>query len=139
VRRGERFSIEGQLFPSRARLPDGRVVAISSKGDGSPDSEQLVLVDADGKLAPIGPAAAKVRDPVVVADGSWIVASREIEGVSNLFSLEVATGKVSQLTDDPQGNFRPASLEGDAFVFVSSRDGDAELYRGAASGGPVER
>lgn len=138
LRKGERLAVEGELYPSRTRLPDGRVVAISSKGDGSPDSEQLVLVADDGTLTPVGPTAAKVRDPIAVS-GTSIVATREVEGVTNLFALDVASGEVAQLTDDPQGNFRPASLGGDQIVFVSSRDGDAELYRGSARGGEVQR
>ena len=61
---GKRLVIEARLFPSSTRLPDGRLVAIRSAGDGSPDSEQLVLVTAEGTQTPLGPAAPQVRDPV---------------------------------------------------------------------------
>lgn len=130
---------ERSVYPSRDRLSDGRVVALASRGDGSADSEQLVLVEPSGALTPIGPAAPLVRQPAVARDGTWVVVELQQGGVSNLHRIDVATGEATQLTNDPQGNFHPARLAGDDIVWVSSRDGDAELYRGSVKGGVATR
>ena len=137
--RREITSERGDLFPSTARLPDGRIVAIASRGDGGPEAEQLVLVGADGTLTALGPMAAQVRDPVVVDGGAAIVAAIRLDGQSDLYRIALADGAVTRLTNDPQGNYRPANLGPDAIVFVSSRDGDAEIYRSTTRGEQVQR
>ena len=136
---GKRLAIEAPLFPSTARLPDGRLVAIRSRGDGSPDSEQLVLVAPDGTQAPLGPAAPQVRDPVADPRGAWIIAALQIDGRSELHRIDVATGTATRLTDNKEGNFHPVRLGADAIAFVSSRDGDSELYRMPVAGGAALR
>jgi Tol biopolymer transport system component len=141
---GKRLAIEAPLFPSAARLPDGRVVAIRSRGDGSPDSEQLVLVAADGAQTPIGLAAPQVRDPVADRKGGWLVAAIQKEGRSELHRIDVATGAAAQMTDNKEGNFHPVLLPPAAggplsIAFVSSRDGDSELYRMPVAGGEATR
>lgn len=138
IRGGKRTEIVDDLFPSRARLPDGRLIAIASKGDGSPESEQLVLVAPDG-VTRIGPLSSQIRDPFAAADGSWIVAAVMTNGISNLHRIDLATGAATQITDNREGNFHPASLGGDAMVFLSSRDGDSEIYRGSVKGGRATR
>lgn len=137
--RQEVTSDRGELFPSAAQLPDGRLIAIASRGDGSPDAEQLVLIAADGARTALGPEASQVRDPVVVEGGAAIVAAIRVEGQSDLYRIAVPGGAMTRLTRDKQGNFRPARLGDDAIVFVSSRDGDSEVYRSTATGGAVQR
>lgn len=134
---GKRLAIDARLFPSSERLPDGRLIAIRSAGDGSPDSEQLVLVAPDGTQTPLGPAAPQVRDPV--AAGSSIIAAIQINGRSELHLIDLATGTATPLTHNMEGNFHPARLGADAIAFVSSRDGDSELYRMPSAGGPQQR
>ncbi len=134
VANGKRTSItSSQLFPSRWSLPDGRLIAIASRGDGGPQSEQLALVSADRQVTPWGPAASQVRDPVVDPAGKWIVIAMNRDGHSDLYRLELPSGAATRLTNDPQGNFTPALLGGPAgtptLVFASSRDGDSEIYR----------
>ncbi|HEY5938496.1 MAG TPA: LpqB family beta-propeller domain-containing protein [Kofleriaceae bacterium] len=125
---GKRTQIAGDLFPSRWSLPDGRLVALASKGDGTPDSEQLALVAADGTITRVGPAAASVREPAVDPKGGWIIVAINQDGHSDLYRLELASNKLARLTDNKQGNFTPA-LAGGSVVFASSRDGDSEIYR----------
>lgn len=134
---GKRHAVEARLFPSNQRLPDGRLIAIHSRGDGSPDSEQLVLVARDGTQTPLGPAAPQVRDPVA-ADSS-IIAAIQIAGRSELHRIDVTTGNATPLTDNKEGNFHPVRLTTDAIAFVSSRDGDSELYRMPLAGGAPQR
>lgn len=135
---GKRLSVEAPLFPSTERLPDGRLVAIRSLGDGSPESEQLVLVAPVGMQTALGPAAPQVRNPVIT--GTSIIAAIQIEGRSELHRIDLATGAATRLTTNKEGNFHPVRLGPAAIAFVSSRDGDSELYRMAlAADAPQQR
>ena len=125
---GKRTVIGADLYPSRFALPDGRLVAIASRGDGSAGSEQLALVGPKG-VERIGPAAAQVRDPAVDSRGRWIVVAINLDGHSDLYRVEL-DGKSTRLTNDTQGNYAPATI-GESIVYVSSRDGDSEIYRDA--------
>lgn len=130
----------GDLYPSPWQLPDGRLVAIASRGDGGPDAEQLALVGPDGAVERIGEPAAQVRDPAVDPEGRWIVVAANRDGHSDLYRIDLPGGKTTRLTNDPAGNFRPARLGGTGSIaFVSSRDGDAELYRMPVAGGNPQR
>jgi len=130
---------DGPLFPSGAKLPDGRLVAIRSRGDGSPESEVLVLVAADGTTKAVGQSAPQVRDPVVDTGGAWIIAAFQLEGRSDLHRVDIATGELKRLTDNKEGNFRPVRIDAQSIAFVSSRDGDSELYRMPVAGGAPQR
>lgn len=137
------------VFPSRWALPDGRLVGIASRGDGAAGSEQLVLIGPGTTVTRIGEDATAVRDPAVDPAGAWIVYEAKVESASELYRLDVATSNTTRLTRSPQGDFKPAVLdpsggtaEGDAggtIVFVSSRDGDAEIYRVSTYGTTVQR
>jgi TolB protein len=125
--RGARTVIGRDLYPSPYALPDGRVVAIASRGDGSAESEQLALIGA--RVERIGPAAAQLRDPAVDPRGRWIVVAANLDGHSDLYRVELGGGgAATRLTNDPEGNFAPAAL-GESIVYASSRDGDSEIYR----------
>ncbi|HEY5923696.1 MAG TPA: hypothetical protein VIV11_18570 [Kofleriaceae bacterium] len=124
---GTRTVIGRDLFPSAHGLEDGRLVALASRGDGAADSEQLALIGRDGRVERIGPAAAQVRDPAVDPRGRWITVAINVEGTSDLYRVEL-DGKTTRLTTEPHGNFAPAVL-GESIVYVSSRDGNSEIYR----------
>jgi TolB protein len=85
----------GDLYPSPSVLPDGRLVAIASRGDGGPDSEQLALVRAAGDVQRIGPAAAMVRSPASDPRGRWIVFAASTDGHSDLYRVDLAAGSGS--------------------------------------------
>lgn len=126
---GVRTQLARGVFPSTHALPDGRLVAIASRGDGSAESEQLALVERDGRTTRIGPTAAQLRDPAVDPRGRWVVVAANLDGHSDLYRIGL-DGRTERLTNDPEGNYAPAVI-GDAVVYVSSRDGNAELYRGS--------
>lgn len=122
---GVKTTIAHDVYPSAYALPDGRLVAVASKGDGE-SGEQLVLVGA--RLERIGPLAAQVRDPVVDR-ASNIVAALNVDGHSEIYRI-TPRGEATRLTNNVEGNYHPA-IAGDEVVYVSSRDGDAELYAGS--------
>lgn len=129
----------GALYPTPHRLPDGRTLAIASHGDGRPDGETLVLVGERGSITTIGPRAMQVRDPTLSPDGTWIVAAVQTEGITNLVLIELASGASKPLTTNREGNFAPIAISKDAIAFVSSRDGDSEIYRMNVDGTGVQR
>jgi dipeptidyl aminopeptidase/acylaminoacyl peptidase len=141
---GARVEVAGDgegraLFASRWTLPDGSLVAIASRADGGPDGERLVRVGDDGVVTPIGEPALQIRDPAVHPDGQWIIAALMIDRISELYRHDFATDTRTRITDNREGNFHPVTLGPDAIVFVSSRDGDSELYRCDPRGGSVQR
>lgn len=121
---GVKTTIARDVYPSAYALPDGRLVAVASRGDGD-SGEQLVLVGA--RIEHVGPVAAQVRDPVVDNAGN-IVAALNLDGHSEIYRI-TPRGETTRLTDDAAGNYHPA-IAGDEVIYVSSRDGDAELYAG---------
>lgn len=125
---GARTAIGANLYPSTQALPDGRLVAIASRGDGSSTAEQLVFVSRDGNVERFGPAASQIRDPAVEKHGRSIVVAASFDGHSDLYRIELAPTKTTRLTSNAEGNYRP-TLAGDSIVYVSSRDGDSEIYR----------
>lgn len=124
LERGITTTIAHDVYPSAHALPDGRLVAVWSRGDGD-SGEQLVLVGA--RLERLGPVAAQVRDPVVDRAGN-VVAAMNLDGHSEIYRIAL-DGTATRLTNDTAGNYHPA-IAGDEVVYVSSRDGDAELYAG---------
>ncbi len=132
-------AVFGGLYPTQHRLKDGRVLAITSFGDGRPDGERLVLVTSNGSITTLGDPAMAVRDPTLSPDGSWIVSAVQTEGITNLVLLEIASGAQKALTTHREGNFTPVAISKDAIAFVSSRDGDSEIYRMNVDGTNVQR
>lgn len=132
-----------QLFPSAHALPDRRIVAIASSGDGRPGGEQLALVACghpyDKRVSRVGPTATQVRDPTVDPRGKWIVVAANLEGHSELYRIDLPANKFVRLTDNKEGNFHPAVMGRDAIAFASSRDGDSEIYRMPVRGGKATR
>ncbi|MFN0250684.1 MAG: TolB family protein [Kofleriaceae bacterium] len=128
----------GALYPTAYRGKDGRVLGVTSFGDGRPDGERLVWIGANGSITTLGDPAMSVRDPALSPDGSWIVAAVQTEGVTNLVLFTVAGGQ-KPLTTDREGNFTPVAINKDTIAFVSSRDGDSEVYRMNVDGTKVQR
>jgi Tol biopolymer transport system component len=131
VTAGTRTVIGRGLYPSTQQLPDGRLVAIASRGDGSATAEQLALVARDGRVERLGPAAAQIRDPAVDPQGRFVVVAASFDGHSDLYRIELG-GAMERLTNNAEGNYRP-TLAGTSIVYVSSRDGDSEIYRRSGS------
>ncbi|MDP2274113.1 MAG: tolB protein precursor protein [Archangium sp.] len=97
------------------------------------EGEQLVFLSFDGGSKPVSPPSARARS-VSSAGGVTLFESGE-GGLSNLALLDGG-----QLITHPAGSFEPSvAPDGRWFAFVSSRDGDAEIYRAAIDGGQLQR
>ena len=105
------------VFPALAPVP----LAIRTTDEGGEHLEQLVLLgEQPADARPIGPRAAWIRSPTVSRDGRTVVLELGRDAVRNLHRLDVATGAVQPLTDDPEGNFEPSlSPDGRRIAFTA--------------------
>lgn len=125
--------------------PDGKHLLITSAtgGEQHPDEKpeqwfSLVPLPA-GAAKALGPRRGVMLNPSWSPDGRYLY-FESTSDFHDLFRLRRADGALTQLTQNPEGNFAPAlSPSGDQLAFVSSRDRVAELYVMPASGGAARR
>ena len=119
--------------------PDRTRIAFSSTRAGSYD---LYVMDADGRNARrITVDAGTEGDPVWTPDGTHLLyTGAPRAGVPQIMSIRADGGDPHPVTASTGGNRRPdVSPDGKRVVFVSTRDGDPELYESAIDGGEARR
>lgn len=129
-----------------AITPEGQAILVLSSQPADEGRTRdafglLELARLDAPPRAIGPQA-QLRSPSFAPDGRWLVFESDAESFRDLYRLELgaAGGALLRLTHDPQGNFEPdVSPAGDAIVFVSSRDANAEIYVMSSDGGGPRR
>ena len=110
---------------------------IDSAGDWSPDGTQFVFAvfaDGDNELAIVDVESGDIErkialddigaitSPAWSADGQFIAFSGLNGGVSDIYSWDVVTGELRQLTDDKYADLQPTwSPDGSTIAFVSDR------------------
>ena len=110
---------------------------IDSAGDWSPDGTQFVFAvfaDGDNELAIVnvenGDIERKIKldgigaitSPAWSPDGQFIAFSGLDGGVSDIYTWDVVTGALTQLTDDKHADLQPTwSPDGSTIAFVSDR------------------
>lgn len=121
------------VFPSGHRWKGGLLVILAEGEDAADHVEQLAVLR--DRPEPFGPTAQMVRNPVVAGD--VLVVETNLDGFRELYRIDAAA---KRLTNNPEGNFEPAlSADGKTLAFVSSRDGDSEIYRMPSGGGTATR
>lgn len=127
-------------FPG-AVSPDGRYVAVVASRDSSGrHHERLSLVRTrDGVARHYAVGIARARNPSWSPDGRWLAVETDAHGFSDIVRLPV-DGRPVRLTAAPEGSYEPAvSPRGDRIAFVTSRDGNAEVYVMRADGRSAQR
>ena len=116
------------LSPSYA--PDGRRMAFVSTRAGLP---QIYVMGADGTdpelLAPFDyGVSGSSNAPEWSPDGASVVFHRDVARVAELFLLDVAGGKVRQLTSAGRNEDPTWAPDGKHIAFVSDRSGQRQLW-----------
>lgn len=130
------------LFWGQFRLPRGgwgfSTVAVLNDHqlvfDNYSQYAELQLIPlSDGK--PVGPAVplttslGRDRQPVFSRDGNRVVFSSNRSGNIDLWSVDLVSGRLQQLTDDPAHDWDPAfSPDGQHVIWSSSRSGNMEIW-----------
>ncbi len=111
--------------------PDGERIALSVFAEGR-NRIQIYRV-SDGQIVDrihVPGRIGEIRSPAYSPDGEHIVFSGQSNGVANLFEVELATGEVTQLTDDRYSVFQPSySPDGTTLAYVSDRGPETDFQR----------
>jgi len=126
-----------------APSPDGKaLLVIATRSVGGLHMEQLrVLPLGGGPLVPLNAPRARARNPSWSPDGRWLVAESDAKNFSDVVRLEPKQDTAEKyLTKAREGSFEPAvSPDGTEIAFVSSREGDPEIFVMRADGSNVRR
>ena len=117
-------------FPAGFRPDGGALLTIATREIDGQHREQLRLLPLAGTAEPVLLHAprGRARSPSFAPDGSFFVAESDARGFSDLVRMAPGVAPV-YLTQSPRGSFEPSvSPDGRRVAFVSSRDGDPELY-----------
>ena len=121
------------------RSPDRTRIAFSSSRSGSFD---LYVMDADGRGSRrITVDGGSEGDPVWTPDGSRLLyTGTPRAGVAQVMSIRPDGGDPRPVTASTGGNRSPdVSPDGRRVVFVSTRDGNPEIYEAGIDGGEARR
>ena len=102
--------------------PDGSKIAFCISKDASKD---IALIDSDGKNIryPVK-GNEDSRNPVFSPDGKKIYFSSDLNGVFNIYSLDIETGDMKQLTNVLGGAFMPSVNEKGQLIYtIYTKDG----------------
>ena len=141
------------LYPAAVE-PNGAalaVIAVDEQGGGHAEVLKIVPWTASGLGKPLweSPPSSHVRNPSWGPHGRFVVFEAALDSFRDLYRLDLpepghggtpAPAKLLRLTDNAEGNFEPAvSADGQHIAFVSSRDGNAEVYRMKSDGSEQTR
>jgi Tol biopolymer transport system component len=97
------------------------------------------LLSSAGGLTELGSPGGMVRNPAWLPDGSAVVVESNRAGFRDLYLVPLE-GEERQLTDVAEGCFEPdVRADGKALVYVSSQEGNAEIFTRALAGGEPQR
>jgi hypothetical protein len=111
--------------------PDGEHIAVSVFADGR--NRIQVYRASDGSVRQrleVPRRIGEIRSPAYSPDGTRIVFSGQAGGVTDLFEIEVATGEITQLTDDRHAALQPTySPDGRTIAYVTDRGPGTDFER----------
>jgi TolB protein len=150
--RAKRLAIMDQDGENVQFLTDGRTLVIaprvSATGDrvvyttyetGSPRVALMTLSNAQRQLVGDIPGA-MTFSPRFAPDGSGLVLSASINGNTDLYRLDLGSGRMQALTNSPSIATAPSfSPDGRFIAFESDRSGTSQIYVMSAAGGDARR
>lgn len=101
--------------------PDGQTLAVVVFTEGRNSIQLYRIPDGRrGRRLDVAPEIGEIRGPVFTPDGATIVFSGKSEGTTDLYRMDVASGEVTQLTDDRYSQLQPTvSPDGGTVAFVT--------------------
>ncbi len=66
--------------------------------------------------------------PRFTPDGDVVFVSNHVPADNNIFLLDVDTGEIEPLVENPKADDREPAIAGDKLVYVSDKDGNQEIY-----------
>ncbi len=118
-----------QLYSPRF-APDGAHIALSIARDGQRDIALLRVREENGQLRAedrwelLVSTSGTDRDPAWSPDGTRLYFSSDISGIFNIYSIELATGTVQQITNVRGGAFNPTvNAKGQVYFSAYAADG----------------
>ena len=115
----------------------GGLVIAASEGEADQHLEQPLWLAPDGGSVPLQPQSRRARAMVLTRELDALLLESGLEGFSEIVRVDLQGA--TRLTSNPEGNFEPQALPGGDVLFVSSRDGNPNLFRAAADGGAQQR
>jgi hypothetical protein len=131
------FDTDWESFAINSEFVAGRSVAFDPRGDNvaffgrTGKGRSLFLVSAlDGKVKKRVPVELdEVQAPCLLADGRTALFAALKEGVSDIWSLDMETGAVTNLTRDEYADNNPqVSPDGKLVVYERRISGNAKVY-----------
>ena len=105
--------------------PDGTQLVMQSFAAGHWD---IVVSDTNGNNRRVLAASEfDDREPAWSIDGNAVLFSSDRSGNDDIWSVDVASGTVTQLTNDLANDYAPAAIK-NGFVFVSDRNRTPALF-----------
>lgn len=121
------IEVEGAAFPAPADPRGESVLVLGVVDDERGHQEQLWSVPSAGPPVAMGPPSPFTRNPAWSPDGEWLVLESARASFRDLYKV-ARDGSTTRLTNDKNGNFEPDVARDGSIAFVSSRDGNAEIY-----------
>ena len=115
----------------------GGLVIAASEGEADQHLEQPLWLAPDGGVVALQPPSRRARSLALTRELDALLLESGVEGFSEIVRVDLEGA--TRLTSNPEGNFEPQSLPGGEVLFVSSRDGNPNLYRAPADGGAQRR
>jgi len=145
----DRLTLTGNPFPvgDTGGVP-ANVTVVSASAAGpvvyrpiSGGERQFFWIDRSGKdVGKVGNSdGANPLDPTLSPDGRHVALSRNVNGISNIWLLDLSRSVLSRFTFDAFSTMRPMwSPDGSRIVFQSNKNGVNDLYQKSASGAGTE-
>ena len=115
--------------PAWSPNPEDNRIAFNSSRDGFFNDVFLMDADTGENVTKLTPDEDFSAHASWSPDGSRIAFRRTLDGQTEIYAIELATGELTNLTDNPAQDREPAwSPDGNRIAFVSRRDDNWELY-----------